>query len=130
MEDFPALDLTNIELADVYDKISKYCLDKRDYETGGIVKKDLSVSFFEPIAKHEAVYLPDFDFYLEVINNKKDILFCFHSHLQNDDASEEDLKFIKVYNIPSLIYIINSNKFLSVNTRYEKSRFSWPPAEI
>ena len=74
---------------------------------------------------HSHIYAPPYDFYLDIINFKNDILFCFHSHINNEKVSENDLKFIKVYNLDSLIYIIDSKKFLSVNTKYEKNYFSW-----
>ena len=130
MADFPEQDHSNTELKKIYSQISSHCLKNYPFESGGYVKKDFSVHFFDSIKPSCFFYLPNHLFYLDIINNKKDILFAFHSHVSFEDASKEDLKFIKLYNIDSVIYIMNSRKFLSVNTRYEKSYFSWSTESV
>tara|TARA_E500000305_G_scaffold109324_2_gene113997 strand:- start:545 stop:913 length:369 start_codon:yes stop_codon:yes gene_type:complete len=115
----------NTELNKVYDKIACNSIKNDPFESGGYVKKDFSITFFQSVHLHSHIYAPPYDFYLDIINFKNDILFCFHSHINNEEVSENDLKFIKVYNLDSLIYIIDSKKFLSVNTKYEKNYFSW-----
>jgi proteasome lid subunit RPN8/RPN11 len=115
----------NTGLDNIYKEIAQYCKKNNSYETGGYVKKDNSIIFEDSLFPSPDFYLPSESFYLNIINKKQDILFCFHSHLVKSFVSESDLKFIKMYNIPSLIYIIKDNTFLSVNTDYEKCYFSW-----
>lgn len=121
----PGQDPMNTELKDVYNEIAVRCSENASIETGGYVDKDLNVCFFDSIVESPDFFIPPHSFYLDIINRKEDILFCFHSHIYNANASEEDIKFIKIYNIPSLIYIIKDSEFLSVNTKYEEDRFSW-----
>lgn len=125
MADFLAQDHLNIELKNVYAEIKNYCRKKYPFESGGYVTKDFKLHFFDSVKDSCLFYLPKHNFYLDIINKKDTILFAFHSHVSFKDASEEDLKFIKLYDISSLIYIMNSDLFLSVNTRYEKSYLSW-----
>lgn len=127
MVDFPAHDLMNTKLNSVFIKIAEISSNNKKFEIGGYVTKDWDVVPYESLHPHDQFYAPPVDFYLDIINKKNDILFCFHSHLESEDASESDLKFIKTYEIPSVIYIINSNTFLSVNKQYEEDRFSWNP---
>lgn len=125
MVDFPVQDHMNTELNDIYSKIALYCKKNDPFESGGYVLKDFSIFYFQSSHLHSEFYAPPFEFYLDIINKKEDILFTFHSHISTASVSESDLKFIKTYEISSLIYIINSNEFLSVNTEYEEDRFSW-----
>jgi len=98
----------NTELTKVYEKIRNYCRNRSTYESGGHVYKNYDIDFFEPVEKHESCYLPNIEFYMNLINKKEDILFSFHSHLEETQPSEEDISFIRVYNINSLIYILKS----------------------
>lgn len=123
---FLGQDLTSIEANKIFGKIKKICLQHYPFESGGYVTKNLEIKFFKSVRFSCFYYLPDFNFYLDVLNKKSEIYFTFHSHLSYDEPSDNDIKFIKVYGIDSLIYIMNQDKFLSVNTKYERNYFSWP----
>jgi hypothetical protein len=61
--------------------------------------------------------MPPNDFFMSLI--RKPIFFSFHSHLHLLTPSEEDIFFIKNFNIPIIIYSLNWNRFLSVNIKNE-----------
>lgn len=127
---FLELDLMNTEHNFLYTKIAKYCHRNDPFEAGGYVNKNFDIKYFEPLELNSNFFVPGPDFYLDIINKKDDILFCFHSHLFSDELSESDLNFVEVYDLPILVYVLDKHKFLSVNNKNERDSFLWNFEEV
>ncbi len=119
MEDFLELDLSTIRF-DVLYKIKTYCLSLSQYESGGLVLKNKEVIYFNSLCENKYNFYPDYAFYL-YLRQPENISFCFHSHPDSPYPSDNDIFFIKNYNIPLIIYSIKLNTFLSVNIKNEKT---------
>lgn len=127
-EDFQQRDLSVIKFNSILTVIKRELLANYPFEHGGLVDFDGNVSFYPSKKGHCHFYLPCFDFYKCLLNKK--IWFSFHSHLHLLKPSEDDFFFIKNYDIPIIIYSLNYNSFLSVNTKNETNYFTWPFEEV
>lgn len=123
MELFLELDHLNIQ-SDILNKIKNYCLNKYPYESGGLVKKNSEIIFCESMRKDLINFMPEKSFYKHLCE-PEDISFTFHSHLFSTDVSENDIFFIKNFDIPITIYSLKYNFFSSVNIKNEKIITTW-----
>jgi len=123
MEHFQELDLLNIQ-SNIFNAIKNYCLDKYPYESGGLVKNYSEIIFCESIRKDLINFVPDKIFYNHLCK-PDDISFTFHSHLFSADPSENDIFFIKNFDIPIIIYSLKYNIFSGVNIKNEKIITTW-----
>lgn len=124
MEDFRALGLITTRHKKLFAEIKKLLLRKYPFESGGLVDFDLNILHFSSKKDNCLTYYPPDEFYLSLIRNK--YLFCYHSHLHILRPSEDDLFFIKNYDLPLIIYSLNFDKFLSVNRYNETNCLTWP----
>lgn len=124
LEDSQEQDLTIIKLNNILKDIKYFLLSNYPFESGGLV--DCNYNIYKYTAKNQNChsFMPPDDFFLTLI--RKPILFSFHSHLHLLTPSEDDLFFIKNYDIPIIIYSLNWDRFLSVNIKHETSYFTWP----
>jgi proteasome lid subunit RPN8/RPN11 len=122
--DFQEQDHTIIKLNIVLKDIKNFLISNYPFESGGLVDFDFNVYKYKAVNPSCHRFMPPNDFFMSLI--RKPILFSFHSHLHLLTPSEEDLFFIKNFNIPIIIYSLNWNRFLSVNIKNETSYFTWP----
>lgn len=123
LADFLGLNHTITKHKDLFFDIKKILLRKYPFEHGGLVDLDFNVLEYESSHSDCHNYFPNHSFFIDLVRKRH--LFSFHSHLHFLDPSENDLFFIKNYNIPIIIYSLNYDTFLGVNTRYERYCFSW-----
>ncbi len=123
MEDFLELDPTIIKHKNLLLSIKKLLLNNYPFESGGLIDENLNILYYPSLQNDCHSYYPPPQFFVSVV--KKKILFSFHSHLHILDPSEEDIFFLKNYDIPIIIYSLNYDCFLSVNIKNEGSRFTW-----
>lgn len=123
MEDFQGLDLLNIQHK-TFNEIKKYCLSRFPYESGGLVKNNDEIIFCESLKKDLINYTPDANFFYH-LTRVPAIKYSFHSHLFSPDPSDNDIFFIKNYNIPIIIYSLKYNVFSGVNIKNEKIITTW-----
>lgn len=116
-------DHLNIQ-SNIFNTIKNYSLDKYPYESGGLVKNCSEIIFCESVRKDLINFIPDKTFYKHLLK-PEDINFTFHSHLFSIDPSENDIFFIKNFDIPVIIYSLKYNVFSSVNIKNEKIITSW-----
>ncbi len=128
MEDFLELDPTIIKHKNLLLSIKKLLLNNYPFETGGLIDKNLNILYYPSLQNDCHSYYPPPQFFVSVV--KKKILFSFHSHLHILDPSEEDIFFLKNYDIPIIIYSLNYDCFLSVNIKNEGSRSTWNTKKI
>lgn len=128
MVDFLEQDLSIIKHKNLFKSIKKFLLQKYPFESGGLVDQDLNILYYQSIYDSCHSYFPPPQFYVDLV--KKPILFSFHSHLHLLKPSEEDIFFLKSYDIPIIIYSLNYNRFLSVNINNETSGFTWYTKKI
>ncbi len=128
MEDFLELDPTIIKHKNLLLSIKKLLLNNYPFESGGLVDKNLNILSYPSLQNDCHSYYPPPQFFVSVV--KKKILFSFHSHLHILDPSEEDIFFLKNYDIPIIIYSLNYDCFLSVNIKNEGSRSTWNTKKI
>ena len=123
-EDSQEQDLITIKLNNTLKDIKSFLLSNYPFESGGLVDYDFNI--YKYTANHQSChkFMPPDDFFLTLI--RKPILFSFHSHLHLLTPSEDDIFFIKNYDIPIIIYSLNWDRFLSVNIKHETSYFTWP----
>jgi proteasome lid subunit RPN8/RPN11 len=124
LEDFQEQDLTIIKLNKALEEIKTFLLSNYPFESGGLVDKDYNIYKYTSDNPSCHRFFPPNDFFLKLI--RKQFLFSFHSHLHLLNPSEEDIFFIKNYDIPIIIYSLNWDRFLSVNIKHETSYFTWP----
>lgn len=124
MEDFRGLDPTITRHKSLFAGIKRLLLSKYPFESGGLVDFDLNIFPFQSKKDNCWTYYPPDEFYLSIVRNK--YLFCYHSHLHILKPSKDDLFFIKNYDLPLIIYSLNFDKFLSVNTKDEANYLTWP----
>jgi len=99
---------------DILDKIKQICEKNPDFESCGfVVEKDCVLHVLEqknvhPDSKSYFVISP-----IDFLNIKKDfaIKYVFHSHVNNPNFSDFDVKYQKYYNIDMVIYDISSKTF-------------------
>jgi len=103
--------------------IKKLLLNNYPFESGGLIDENLNILYYPSLQNNCHSYYPPPQFFVSVV--KKKILFSFHSHLHILDPSEEDIFFLKNYDIPIIIYSLNYDCFLSVNIKNEGSRSTW-----
>ena len=125
--DFQQQDLSVIKFNRILQQIKTGLLQNYPFESGGLVFSNGEVCFYKSKKDHCHSYLPSFQFYKDLL--VKDVWFSFHSHLHLLKQSDDDIFFIKNYNIPIIIYSLNYNCFLSVNTKNETNYFTWPVEE-
>jgi proteasome lid subunit RPN8/RPN11 len=123
MEDFQELDHLIIP-HNSFNDIKEYCLKNYPYESGGLVLNTNEIVFIESLRKDMLNYYPSLDFYKYIIKSSL-VKFVFHSHLYSPEPSENDIFFIKNYDIPAIIYSLNKNVFLSVNIKHEEINTAW-----
>lgn len=123
LEVFLGLDHLNIQY-NIFNKIKNYCLSKYPYESGGLVKNNSEIIFCESVRQDLINFIPDNTFYYHLCK-RDDISFTFHSHLFSADPSENDLFFIKNFDIPIIIYSLKYNIFSGVNIKNEKIITTW-----
>jgi proteasome lid subunit RPN8/RPN11 len=128
MEDFLELDPTIIKHKNLLLSIKKLLLNNYPFESGGLVDKNLNILSYPSLQNDCHSYYPPPQFFVSVV--KKKIIFSFHSHLHILDPSEEDIFFLKNYDIPIIIYSLNYDCFLSVNIKNEGSRITWNTQKI
>jgi len=128
MGDFQELGHIIIKRKDIFLNIKSLLLSKYPFESGGLIDEDLNILYYPSLQDNCHCYYPPPEFFVSVI--KKKILFSFHSHLHILDPSEEDIFFLKNYDIPIIIYSLNYNRFLSVNIKNETGCFTWFTKEI
>ena len=119
MVDFPELNLS-ITQFDLLYKIKTYCLSLSPYESGGLVLKNKEIVYFKSLFENEYNFYPDYEFYL-YLRQPENISFCFHSHPDSPYPSDNDIFFIKNYDIPLIIYSLRLSTFLGVNIKNEKT---------
>lgn len=119
MADFQEPDLSTIQL-DTLCEIKKYCLRNNPFESGGFILKDQRVVCCESFYNDKYNYYPDHSFYL-YLTKPDNIAYSFHSHPDSPYPSDNDIFFIKNYDIPIIIYSLKLNVFLSVNIKNEKT---------
>ena len=122
--DFQEQDHSITKLNNAIKEIKIFLLSNYPFESGGLVDCDFNVYKYKAVNPSCHRFMPPDDFFMSLI--RKPILFSFHSHLHLLTPSEEDLFFIKNFNIPIIIYSLNWNRFLSVNIKNETSYFTWP----
>ena len=127
LEDSQEQDLTITKLNKILEEIKIFLLSNYPFESGGLVDSDLNIYKFKSKNPNCHEFFPPDEFFMKVIRKK--ILFSFHSHLHLLNPSEQDIFFIKNYDIPIIIYSLNWNRFLSVNIKHETSYFTWPIKE-
>lgn len=123
MVDFQEQDLLITQL-DLFNNIRRYCIENSPYESGGLVLKDNKIIYCGSKHKDALNYYPDDIFYL-YLRKPENISFSFHSHPDSPYPSDNDIFFIKNYDIPLIIYSLKLNTFLSVNIKNEKINFTW-----
>ncbi len=124
MEDFQVQDHSNILLYNSFKHIKQYCKKNYPYESGGFIKRDYSLIYVKSIIKDMLNFYPEPVFYNYL--RKPDLLkYTFHSHLDCPLPSDNDIFFVKNYDIPIIIYSLNRNIFLSVNIIDEKINTTW-----
>ena len=128
MEDFRELDHIIIKHKHILLQIKSLLLKNYPFETGGLVDENLNIFHYNSVCNSCHSYIPPAEFFFDLINKK--ILFSFHSHLHLLKPSDEDIFFLKNYDIPIIIYSLNYNRFLSVNINNETGRFTWFTKEI
>ena len=119
MVDSLELDLSTIQF-DLLSKIKTYCLSLSPYESGGLVLKNEQIIYFKSLCENEYNFYPDYEFYL-YLRQPENISFCFHSHPDSPYPSDNDIFFIKNYDIPLIIYSLRLSTFLGVNIKNEKT---------
>lgn len=119
MEVSPELDLLTIQL-DTLSRIKKYCLCNRPFESGGLILKNQKIVYCESFNNDKYNFYPDHSFYL-YLTKPQNIAYSFHSHPDSPYPSDNDIFFIKNYDIPLIIYSLKLNTFLSVNIKNEKT---------
>jgi proteasome lid subunit RPN8/RPN11 len=119
MVDFQVLDLLTMQL-DVLSEIKKYCISLSPYESGGLVLNNKQIIYCDSKYKDSHNFYPDDIFYL-YLRRPENISFSFHSHPDSLDPSDNDIFFIKNYDIPLIIYSLKLNTFSSVNIKNEKT---------
>lgn len=98
---------------DIIDKIKKYSIDNSSQEVCGfIVKENDNISFLPVENKH-----PDLNTYFLIspkdylkIKNSYNIIYFFHSHIDNPDFSELDIFYQKYHNIDMIMYNISTDE--------------------
>ena len=115
---------TIIKLNEVIKDIKYFLLSNYPFESGGLVDCDFNVYKYKAINPSCHEFIPPDDFFMTLI--RKPMLFSFHSHLHLLTPSEEDIFFIKNFDVPIIIYSLNWDSFLSVNIKNETSYFTWP----
>jgi proteasome lid subunit RPN8/RPN11 len=119
MVDSLELNLSTIQFDLLY-KIKTYCLSLSPYESGGLVLKNKEILYFKSLCENEYNFYPDYEFYL-YLRKPENISFCFHSHPDSPYPSDNDIFFIKNYDIPLIIYSLRLSTFLGVNIKNEKT---------
>ena len=119
MVDSLELNLSTIQF-DLLSKIKTYCLSLSPYESGGLVLKNKKILYFKSLCENEYNFYPDYEFYL-YLRQPENISFCFHSHPDSPYPSDNDIFFIKNYDIPLIIYSLRLSTFLGVNIKNEKT---------
>ena len=122
--DFQEQDHSITKLNNAIKEIKIFLLSNYPFESGGLVDCDFNVYKYKAVNPSCHRFMPPDDFFTTLI--RKPMLFSFHSHLHLLTPSEEDLFFIKNFDIPVIIYSLNWNGFLSVNIKNETSYFTWP----
>jgi hypothetical protein len=128
MEDFLELDPTIIKHKNLLLSIKKLLLNNYPFESGGLIDENLNILYYPSLQNDCHSYYPPPQFFISVV--KKKIIFSFHSHLHVLHPSEEDVFFLKNYDIPIIIYSLNYDCFLSVNIKNEGSRITWNTQKI
>lgn len=103
--------------------IKKRLLSHYPFETGGLIDSFKNIHFYESLHNNCHHYYPPPEFYVSLIKNK--IVCSFHSHLHILKPSEQDLFFIKNFDIPIIIYSLNYDSFLSVKYNNEDDSLTW-----
>ena len=124
LEDSQEQDHTIIKLNFILKDIKSFLLSNYPFESGGLVDIDFNIYKYKANNPSCHSFMPPDDFFITLI--RKPILFSFHSHLHLLTPSEDDIFFIKNYDIPIIIYSLNWDRFLSVNIKHETSYFTWP----
>lgn len=107
----------------VFSSIKKELLRAYPFESGGLVYKTGEIRVFHSLQNNCLSYYPSNEFFVSIIKDKP--LFCFHSHLHLPKPSNEDLFFLKSYELPLIIYSLNYDCFSSVNIRGEEDYLTW-----
>lgn len=128
MVDFQEHDHIIIKHKSLFIKIKNLLIQQYPFESGGLVDKDLNILYYPSVDNDCHSYTPPPQFFVDLV--KKSILFSFHSHLHILNPSDEDIFFLKSYDVPIIIYSLNNKSFLSVNTNNEASRFTWSTQKI
>ncbi len=124
MEDFLVQDLIITKSNEkILLDIKKRLLSYYPFETGGLIDSCQNVHFYQSLNNNCHHYYPPPEFYVSLIKNK--IVCSFHSHLHILKPSEQDLFFIKNFDIPIIIYSLNYNRFLSVKYNNEDNCLTW-----
>jgi hypothetical protein len=125
MVDFLEQDLSTIQFEKILNAIQSYCLSNYPYESGGLIYKDGSIKTYASQINDCNRYLPIYEFYIDLVKGEN-VLASFHSHLYILKPSDDDLFFIKNYDIPIIIYSLNNKAYLSVNIKNETNLITWP----
>lgn len=123
LADFLGLDRLTIKHKTILVDIKRILLSKYPFEHGGLVNHNLEIIEYKSTSLDCHNYIPPQEFFISLVRNKH--LFSFHSHLNLVEPSENDLFFIRNYNLPIIIYSLNFDLFLGVNKENEKYRLSW-----